>query len=86
MRRGGKHSERGLEVLMLRRGSEARFMPGVWVFAGGVVEEADLAAAANARWTSRHPQTAAGVGARLSRPKLIEMPQTGQMLPLDASR
>ena len=40
MRRGGKHSERGLEVLMLRRGSEARFMPGVWVFAGGVVEEA----------------------------------------------
>ncbi len=45
MRRGGKHSERGLEVLMLRRGSEARFMPGVWVFAGGVVEEADLAAA-----------------------------------------
>lgn len=41
MRRGGKHSERGLEVLLLRRGEGARFMPGVWVFAGGVVDEAD---------------------------------------------
>lgn len=26
---------------MLQRGARARFMPGVWVFAGGVVEEAD---------------------------------------------
>lgn len=26
---------------MLQRGAKARFMPGVWVFAGGVVEEAD---------------------------------------------
>jgi len=26
---------------MLQRGAAARFMPGVWVFAGGVVEEAD---------------------------------------------
>lgn len=26
---------------MLQRGANARFMPGVWVFAGGVVEEAD---------------------------------------------
>lgn len=26
---------------MLQRGSKARFMPGVWVFAGGVVEIAD---------------------------------------------
>ena len=33
---------------MLQRGTEARFMPGVWVFAGGVVEEADLEAAAAA--------------------------------------
>ncbi len=45
LRRSGRHRERGLEVLMLRRGSEARFMPGVWVFAGGVVEEADDEAA-----------------------------------------
>lgn len=45
LRRGGKHSDRGLEVLMLRRGQGARFMPGVWVFAGGVVEPQDAAAA-----------------------------------------
>ncbi len=41
LRRGGRHTDRGLELLMLRRGAQARFMPGVWVFAGGVVEEAD---------------------------------------------
>jgi 8-oxo-dGTP pyrophosphatase MutT (NUDIX family) len=38
LRRGGKHRERGVEVLMLRRSEEARFMPGVWVFPGGTVE------------------------------------------------
>ena len=31
---------------MLQRGRDARFMPGVWVFAGGVVEAADREAAA----------------------------------------
>jgi 8-oxo-dGTP pyrophosphatase MutT (NUDIX family) len=41
LRRGGRHRDRGLELLLLRRGEAARFMPGVWVFAGGVVEEAD---------------------------------------------
>lgn len=30
---------------MLQRGADARFMPGVWVFAGGVVEDADREAA-----------------------------------------
>jgi 8-oxo-dGTP pyrophosphatase MutT (NUDIX family) len=35
-----------LELLMLRRGEEAAFMPGVWVFAGGVVDRADFEAAA----------------------------------------
>jgi 8-oxo-dGTP pyrophosphatase MutT (NUDIX family) len=44
LRRGGKHSDRGLELLLLRRGEGARFMPGVWVFAGGVVDEDDRAA------------------------------------------
>ncbi|GIK76742.1 MAG: NUDIX hydrolase [Actinomycetes bacterium] len=34
-----------MEVLMLRRGSGARFMPGVWVFPGGAVDPADHAAA-----------------------------------------
>jgi 8-oxo-dGTP pyrophosphatase MutT (NUDIX family) len=41
LRRGGKHSERGLEVCLVRRNPEARFMPGVWVFPGGAVDEAD---------------------------------------------
>jgi 8-oxo-dGTP pyrophosphatase MutT (NUDIX family) len=45
MRRGGSHSERGLELLMLRRGIEARFMPGVWVFPGGAVDPEDHDAA-----------------------------------------
>ncbi len=38
LRRGGKHGRRGLEVLLVRRSPDASFMPGVWVFPGGVVE------------------------------------------------
>ena len=41
LRRGGKHSQRELEVLMLKRTEEARFMPGVWVFPGGSVDPED---------------------------------------------
>lgn len=41
LRRGGKHSEQALEVLMLRRSRTARFMPNVWVFPGGAVDPAD---------------------------------------------
>jgi 8-oxo-dGTP pyrophosphatase MutT (NUDIX family) len=41
LRRGGKHAERGVEVLLVQRNPAARFMPGVWVFPGGVVEEAE---------------------------------------------
>lgn len=41
LRRGGKHSERALEVLLLKRSEEAKFMPGVWVFPGGAVDPAD---------------------------------------------
>jgi 8-oxo-dGTP pyrophosphatase MutT (NUDIX family) len=32
---------RGVEVLLVRRNPAARFMPGVWVFPGGVVEESE---------------------------------------------
>jgi 8-oxo-dGTP pyrophosphatase MutT (NUDIX family) len=38
LRRGGKHRDRALEVLLLKRTEEARFMPGVWVFPGGGVD------------------------------------------------
>jgi 8-oxo-dGTP pyrophosphatase MutT (NUDIX family) len=41
LRRGGKHSERALEVLLLKRSEAAAFMPGVWVFAGGSVDPVD---------------------------------------------
>ncbi|MFL5906999.1 MAG: NUDIX hydrolase [Solirubrobacterales bacterium] len=41
LRRGGRHSQRGLEVLLVQRNPEARFMPGVWVFPGGAVDSAD---------------------------------------------
>ncbi len=49
LRRGGKHAQRALEVLMLRRSEEARFMPGVWVFPGGSLDEADGAEEAGLR-------------------------------------
>ena len=41
LRRGGKHSDRALEVLLLKRTEEAKFMPGVWVFPGGAVDPED---------------------------------------------
>jgi 8-oxo-dGTP pyrophosphatase MutT (NUDIX family) len=41
MRRGGKHGQRELEVLLLRRSPEAAFFPGAWVFPGGACEPED---------------------------------------------
>jgi 8-oxo-dGTP pyrophosphatase MutT (NUDIX family) len=41
LRRGGKHAQRALEVLLLKRSAEARFMPSVWVFPGGSVDPGD---------------------------------------------
>lgn len=41
LRRGGRHRDRALEVLLLKRTEEARFMPGVWVFPGGAVDPGD---------------------------------------------
>lgn len=41
LRRGGKHKDRALEVLLLKRTETAQFMPGVWVFPGGGVDECD---------------------------------------------
>lgn len=49
LRHGPGHRDRGLEVLMVRRGTEASFMPGVWVFPGGVVEAGESAAECAAR-------------------------------------
>ncbi len=41
LRRGGKHEDRALEVLLLKRTEKANFMPGVWVFPGGGVDPED---------------------------------------------
>ncbi len=41
LRRGGKHGDRALEVLLLKRTESAKFMPGVWVFPGGSVDDGD---------------------------------------------
>ena len=41
LRRGGRHSDRGLELLLLKRSDAASFMPGVWVFPGGAVDPED---------------------------------------------
>jgi 8-oxo-dGTP pyrophosphatase MutT (NUDIX family) len=41
LRGGGRHGERRLEVLLVRRSPDARFMPGVWVFPGGTVHSSD---------------------------------------------
>ena len=42
LRRGGKHAQRALEVLLVKRNPTARFMPGVWVFPGGTVDADEL--------------------------------------------
>ncbi|HSS04820.1 MAG TPA: NUDIX hydrolase [Solirubrobacterales bacterium] len=41
LRRGGKHGDRALELLLLKRAEDAKFMPGVWVFPGGGVDPED---------------------------------------------
>ncbi len=41
LRRGGKHGQRALEVLLLQRTHEATFFPGAWVFPGGSVDPED---------------------------------------------
>ena len=49
LRRGGRHADRALELLLLKRSEEAKFMPGVWVFPGGSVDAADGAEEAGHR-------------------------------------
>jgi 8-oxo-dGTP pyrophosphatase MutT (NUDIX family) len=41
MRRSGRHSSSGLEVLLGKRTPKARFMADVWVFPGGAVDGAE---------------------------------------------
>lgn len=41
LRRGGRHKDRALEVLLGKRSPDAKFMPSVWVFPGGAVDPED---------------------------------------------
>jgi 8-oxo-dGTP pyrophosphatase MutT (NUDIX family) len=41
LRRGGKHAQRALEILLLQRSPAASFFPGAWVFPGGAVDPED---------------------------------------------
>jgi 8-oxo-dGTP pyrophosphatase MutT (NUDIX family) len=41
LRRGGRHRQAALEVLLVCRNPEASFMPGAWVFPGGAVGSDD---------------------------------------------
>jgi len=41
LRRGGRHTDRALEVLLLKRSESAKFMPSVWVFPGGSLDAED---------------------------------------------
>lgn len=49
LRRGGRHNDRGLEILMVRRSAGQSFMPGVWVFPGGAIDAGESAEACAVR-------------------------------------
>jgi 8-oxo-dGTP pyrophosphatase MutT (NUDIX family) len=49
LRRGGRHADRELELLMVKRAETQSFMPGVWVFPGGIVERGEEPAACAVR-------------------------------------
>jgi 8-oxo-dGTP pyrophosphatase MutT (NUDIX family) len=57
LRRGGKHGDRELEVLLLKRSAEAKFMPNVWVFPGGAVDTGDGEGEAGYRACARRELT-----------------------------
>jgi 8-oxo-dGTP pyrophosphatase MutT (NUDIX family) len=62
LRRGGKHGDRALEVLLLKRAESAKFMPGVWVFPGGGVDPEDGEGEASYRvCAARELQEEAGI-------------------------
>ena len=61
LRRGGKHSAAGLQVLLGRRTSQARFMADVWVFPGGAVDGAEVDDAAHRETALRELREEASV-------------------------
>jgi len=72
LRRGGKHGDRELEVLLLKRSAEAKFMPNVWVFPGGAVDPEDGEDEAGYR---------ACAVRELAEEAAIELPADGELVP-----
>ncbi|HEX6115974.1 MAG TPA: NUDIX hydrolase [Solirubrobacterales bacterium] len=65
LRRSGKHRAGGLQVLLVKRNPEARFMPGVWVFPGGAVDDGDRGSDDEATYracAARELREEAGIG------------------------
>jgi 8-oxo-dGTP pyrophosphatase MutT (NUDIX family) len=83
LRRGGKHKQRGVEVLMVQRNPAARFMPGVWVFPGGVVEESERLRDADAEPSPAHEELAPRACAvrELAEEAGIVLPQDAELHP-----
>ena len=65
LRRGGKHAQRGLEVLLAKRADSQSFMPGVWVFPGGMVEDGEEYAACAVRELEEETGIALEAGAEV---------------------
>jgi 8-oxo-dGTP pyrophosphatase MutT (NUDIX family) len=72
LRGGGRHRQRSLEVLLLKRTESARFMPGVWVFPGGAVDAADGAGEEGFRACARR---------ELAEEAGIELAETAELVP-----
>jgi 8-oxo-dGTP pyrophosphatase MutT (NUDIX family) len=65
LRRGGSHGALGIEVVMVRRSTTASFMPGVWVFPGGIIEADESPADAAARELAEEAGIELGLEAEL---------------------
>ena len=65
LRRGGRHRDDALEVLMVRRGPDQSFMPGVWVFPGGAIEQDESPAEAAVRELAEETAVQLADGAEL---------------------
>ena len=67
LRRGGKHADRALELLMVKRGEAQSFMPGVWVFPGGAVDPGESSEACAVRELAEEAGIELGEDAELHR-------------------
>jgi len=65
LRRGGRHRDRAVEVLLVRRSPDARFMPGVWVFPGGAIQEGETGEACAVRELEEEARIGLGTDAAL---------------------